>query len=225
MNRQQLSLVVILGLVSSTPALATSPSEQGGGWRTSSAETGSSTLSGKLSRNSADSSGSVLYVLLDRWGVVRGYVAAARGVELESRLGQQVSLQGTVKTLPGGDMPCLTCQQILGGNAEAAAAPVQQRSVPPRRESIVPAQDRGPRELPRSPPFPRGATCPPIRRRGPRHCRGARSCSNLSRFPRPTIQVIAPARRRRVEPTPAVCALGRAIGQLSRNPPYASSVG
>ena len=66
--------------------------------------------------------GSAPYIVLDRWGVVRGYVAAAQGVELESCLGQQVSLQGTIKTLPGGDMPYMTCQRVLGGNAETAHA-------------------------------------------------------------------------------------------------------
>ena len=118
MNRQQLSLVVVLGLISSIPAFATGPSEQGGGWRTASEETASSTLSGKLYRNSADQNGSAPYIVLDRWGVVRGYVAAAQGVELESCLGQQVSLQGTIKTLPGGDMPYMTCQRVLSGKAE-----------------------------------------------------------------------------------------------------------
>ena len=125
MNRQQLSLVVVLGLISSIPAFAAGPSKQGGGWRTSSEETASSTLSGKLYRNSADQSGTAPYVVLDRWGVVRGYVAAAEGVDLDSCVGQQVNLQGTIKTLPGGDMPYMTCQRVLSGNAEMAHAHVQ----------------------------------------------------------------------------------------------------
>ena len=121
-NRQQLSLVVVLGLISSIPAFAAEPSEQGGGWRTSSEEAASSTLSGKLYRNSADPGGSAPYVVLDRWGVVRGYVVAAQGVELESCVGQEVSLQGTIKTLPGGDMPYMTCQRVVGGSAERSPA-------------------------------------------------------------------------------------------------------
>ena len=69
--------------------------------------------------------GSVPYIVVDRWGVVRGYVAAAQGVELESCLGQQVSLQGTIKTLPGGDMPYMTCQrgsERQGGDTESACS-------------------------------------------------------------------------------------------------------
>ncbi len=143
MNRQQLSLVVILGLISSIPAFAAGPSEQGGGWQTSSEEAASSTLSGKLYRNSADSSGSAPYIVLDRWGVVRGYVAAAQGVELESCVGQQVSLQGTVKTLPGGEMPYMTCQRVVGGNAEPGRARVQHTSASAWSESSAPvAQDQ-----------------------------------------------------------------------------------
>jgi hypothetical protein len=142
-RQQQLSLVLVLGLISSIPAFAAGPSEQGGGWRTSSEDNASSTLSGKLYRNSADQDGSAPYIVLDRWGVVRGYVAAARGVELESCLGQQVSLQGTIKTLPGGDMPYMTCQRVLGGNTEMTSPRVQRASAAPRRESFVPvAQDQ-----------------------------------------------------------------------------------
>ena len=142
-RQQQLSLVLVLGLISSIPAFAAGPSEQGGGWRASSEDNASSTLSGKLYRNSADQDGSAPYIVLDRWGVVRGYVAAARGVELDSCLGQQVSLQGTIKTLPGGDMPYMTCQRVLGGNTEMTSPRVQRASAAPRRESFVPvAQDQ-----------------------------------------------------------------------------------
>ena len=138
MNRQQLSLVVVLGLISSACALAASPSEQGGGWQTSSDEAASSTLSGKLYHNSADSNGSAPYIVLDRWGVVRGYVAAAQGVELESCLGQQVSLQGTIKTLPGGDMPYMLCQRVLGDNAEGTRGHASHALAPLRHESFAP---------------------------------------------------------------------------------------
>ena len=166
MNRQQLSLVVVLGLISSLPAFASDPSEQGGGWRTTAEETASSTLSGKLYRNSADQSGSVPYVVLDRWGVVRGYVSAAQGVDLESYLGQQVSLQGTIKTLPGGDMPYMTCQQVLGGQAETASRRIPHNSVPPRDESFVPVvRDQRSQEIASRASFPRVTTWPPIRPR------------------------------------------------------------
>jgi hypothetical protein len=146
-NRQQLSLVVVLGLISSVPVFAIDPSEQGGGWRNAPEETASSTLSGKLYRNSADRNGSAPYLVIDRWGVVRGYVAAAQGVDLESFLGQQVSLQGAIKTLPGGDMPYMTCQTVLGGKAETPNAHIQHSSAPVRRDSFVPVvQDRRPQE-------------------------------------------------------------------------------
>ncbi|MEI8375695.1 MAG: BBP7 family outer membrane beta-barrel protein [Planctomycetota bacterium] len=147
MNRQQLSLIVVLGLISSIPAFAAEPSEQGSGWRTSSEETASSTLSGKLYRNSADSNGSAPYVILDRWSVVRGYVAVAQGVELESCVGQQVSLQGTIKTLPGGDMPYMICQRVLSGNREMTRTRPQQTSAPIVRDQ--PSQEIVPQpELP-----------------------------------------------------------------------------
>ncbi len=145
MNRQQLSLIVVLGLISSTPAFAAGNSEQEGGWRTSSEEAAASTLSGKLYRNSADSTGSAPYILLDRWGVVRGYVAAAPGLELETCVGQQVSLQGKIRTLPGGDMPYLTCQRVLSGSAGSADSQIQQMPVSPRRSDM--AADAAPRNV------------------------------------------------------------------------------
>ncbi len=128
MNRQQFALVVYLGLTSFFLALAAGTTAQAADWKTAdepdapASGQGGSTLSGKLYRNSADQNGSAPYLLLDKWGVVRGYVAAAAGVDLESNVGQQVNLQGTIRTLPGGDMPCMTCQKIVGGNGEALAA-------------------------------------------------------------------------------------------------------
>ena len=205
MNRQQqLSLVVVLGLISSIPAFAAGASEQGGEWRTASAETASSTLSGTLYHNSAAWNGLAPYVVLDRWGAVRGYVAAAQGVELESCLGQQVSLQGTIKTLPGGEMPYMVCQQVLGGNAETKPS-VQHDSTATWHESFTRvAQDQRPRETAPRPGCPRGATWPPIRRPAWRRCRSARSCSSPSRFRRPTIPRTVPSPRRHVEPIRAV---------------------
>ena len=96
----------------SCPLSLREPPQQAADWKTSSEESGGSTLSGKLYRNSADQNGSAPYLLLDKWGVVRGYVAAAQGVDLESSVGQQVSLQGTIRTLPGGDMPYMTCEKV-----------------------------------------------------------------------------------------------------------------
>jgi hypothetical protein len=142
-RHQQQSLVLFLGLISSIPAFAANPSEQGGAWRTASSESASSTLIGKLYRNSADHDGALPYLVLDRWGVVRGYVAAAPGVELESCVGQQVSLQGTVKTLPGGDMPCMTCTRALSGE-ELKDAGFEHRAAPePQKSSAAEGRDQG----------------------------------------------------------------------------------
>ncbi len=123
MNRQQLSLIVILGLLSPLHALAGEPSNQTAEWRSTATEAAASTLSGKLYRNSADQNHSAPYLLLDHWGAVRGYVAAAPGVDLEPSIGQQVTLQGSVKTLAGGEMAYITCESVLGGNDSVHQAP------------------------------------------------------------------------------------------------------
>ena len=226
MNRQQqLSLVVVLGLIGSIPAFAADPSDQGGGWRTSSADAASSTLSGKLYRNSADQSGSVPYIILDRWGVVRGYVATARGVDLESCLGQQVSLQGTIKTLPGGDMPCMTCQRILGGDVDASVPHFQHRSATRRQESV--AQDRRQQEIAPQPDLPTRsdmAADPAAPHRGVAVARGRARTPNASRgrrFPEPPQPPDSTSVR-----SPSFASVGRAVGQLSRRcTPRAYSVG
>ena len=164
------------------------------------------------------------YVVLDRWGVVRGYVAAARGVELESCVGQQVSLQGTIKTLPGGDMPYMTCQRVLGGNAETTQ-PLSSASARTRRDSFVPVPDQRPREcgqpdLPTrsdmsADPAPRTAALP-LREvvLEPQSLSAADDSQD-----RPSPQPARRADTRRVAP------LGRAIDQLSRDTSYARSGG
>jgi hypothetical protein len=118
-NRQQFALVVALGLLT----YAAGDAAKAADWKTSSDDSGGSTLSGKLYKNSADQNGAAPYLLLDKWGVVRGYVAAGSGVDLESSVGQQVNLHGTIRTLPGGDMPCITCDKIVGGSVEQTATP------------------------------------------------------------------------------------------------------
>ena len=101
-------------------------------------------------------------------------------------------------------MPYMTCQRVLGGNAETTQPRVQRALGPARGASRLSRLPRtsGRRELRRSLAFPRGATWPPIRRLEPRRCRCARSCSNPRRCPRPTIPRTAPARRpaRRADP-------------------------
>jgi hypothetical protein len=116
-NRQQFALVVTLGLLT----FAAGNAAQAADWKSSSDDNGGSTLSGKLYRNSADQNGAAPYLLLDKWGVVRGYIAAAPGVDLEASVGQQVNLHGTVRSLPGGDMPVMTCDKIAGSGAEQVA--------------------------------------------------------------------------------------------------------
>ena len=79
MNRQQFALVVTLGLLGSLPPLAAGTAAKASDWKTTTMTTAAVPLStGKLYRNSADQNGSSPYVLLDKWGVVRGYVAAGQ---------------------------------------------------------------------------------------------------------------------------------------------------
>ena len=107
MTRQQFALIVALGLFVFSPPLTGGNAAKASDWKSAADENGGSTLSGVLYRNSADTNGSAPYALVDKWGVTRGYVAAAEGVDLESSLGRQVTLQGTIRTLPGGDMPSM----------------------------------------------------------------------------------------------------------------------
>ena len=133
MNRQQFALVVALGLITFAAENAAFSAD----WKTASDENGGSSLSGQLLRNAADQNGAAPYLLLDKWGVVRGYIAAGPGVNLESSVGQQVSLHGTVRTLPGGEMPCMTCDKVAGPSGEPVAA-AQAAATPemePRRET------------------------------------------------------------------------------------------
>ncbi len=131
MNRQQFALVVALGLLTFAAERAAFAAD----WKTTSDDSGGSTLSGKLYRNSADQSGAAPYLLLDKWGVVRGYVAGGQGVDLESSVGQQVNLHGSIRTLPGGDMPCITCDKIVGANSESTAAPMAAASEEQRHDA------------------------------------------------------------------------------------------
>ena len=120
MHRQQISLVVLLAILATwLPVSASEPTA---------ADSGSgSTLTGKLTHNSADQNGIAPYAIVDQWGVVRGYVAARPGLELEPYLNRQVTLQGTVRTLSGGDMPQLTAEKVLAG--QRAAKPAVRRPV------------------------------------------------------------------------------------------------
>jgi hypothetical protein len=153
-NPRQLSLLVVLALIRITPAFAADRNEQGAGWRTSTPEVASSTLSGNLYRNSADQNGAAPYVLLDRFGVVRGYVAAAQGVDLEASVGRQVSLQGSIKTLPGGDMPYLVCHKVLGGDSETANRPDESAKAAPKRRPAATFVEEQPREVAPQPELP-----------------------------------------------------------------------
>jgi len=74
-------------------------------------------------------------------------------VALDSCLGQQVSLQGAVKTLAGGEMPYMTCQRVLSGKSEAANMQDQSSIPRVRRESIVPVS-RDPRQGIATPDLP-----------------------------------------------------------------------
>jgi hypothetical protein len=175
-NPRQLSLIIVLGLISHAAVSASEPSEQVGGWRgavveqtqepapgdvrrpaanrTSPADApAGSTLTGKLYRNSADRNGAVPYVVLDRFGVVRGYVAAAGDVDLESSVGHQVSLQGSIKTLPGGDMPLMVCERVVGNRTDATSRSVEPRSNAARRQAVADG-NQAPREVAPPPSLP-----------------------------------------------------------------------
>jgi hypothetical protein len=167
--RQLFSLLVVPILIIHSPLLAADTSEQGAGWRASSAgslpDAAGPTLSGTLFRNSADQNGAPPYTLTDRWGVVRGYVKPAQGVDLEASVGQQVSLQGSIKTLPGGDMPFMVCERVLGGNAESAnaqpAASTRRAAAEEQRVQEIAAQpDLPTRNEMSANPAPRAATVP-----------------------------------------------------------------
>ena len=120
MNRQQFALVVALGLLTFAAENAAFAAD----WKSASDDSGGSTVSGKLYRNAASQNGSAPYYLLNQFGVVQSYVAAGPGVDLEASVGQQVNLHGTVRTLPGGDMPIMTCDKIAGGGEQSAAPTV-----------------------------------------------------------------------------------------------------
>jgi hypothetical protein len=115
--RQQIALVFALLTATSAAALGASPatglaafSEEGPGF----------TLSGTLQHNASDQSGIAPYTVIDRWGVVRGYVSPKPGLELEPYLGRQITLRGTMRRLPAGDMPLLRAEE-LGSGARAVA--------------------------------------------------------------------------------------------------------
>jgi hypothetical protein len=67
-----------------------------------------STLSGKLYKIRTDPNGKEGCVLLDKSGVVRAFVTAARGVDLESSIGQEVTLPGKIQTWPDDGIPRIT---------------------------------------------------------------------------------------------------------------------
>lgn len=137
MYRQQFSLVVLLGLTTSLTSFAVEAFGQDGWHRPASAAGSVSTLTGNLSHNSADQDGLAPYVLLDHFGVVRGYVASAPGVELEPYVGHQVSLQGAMKTLPGGTMPCMTAEKVMSGEKSARPTVARDFDTQNRRRTAV----------------------------------------------------------------------------------------
>lgn len=167
MNRQQFALVVALGLFAFSPPFTAGGTAKASDWKSAADENGGSTLSGVLYRNSADTSGSAPYVLVDKWGVTRGYVAADAGVDLESSLGHQVTLQGTIRTLPGGDMPCMKGARIAGDNRETAPAAARGRAVP-LQEVVLEPQPESLRDGDQNQPPPA-----PARRADPRRARYA----------------------------------------------------
>ncbi len=140
MIRQQFSIIAALAIACATPTYAGDYENQGSGWKAANQEASGTTLSGRLYRNSADQNGVAPYVLLDRFGVVRGYVSPGANGELDAYLGKQVSLQGSTRALPGGDMTCLTVDHVLGEPVRSNA----QKATPPARATTAPARVRQP---------------------------------------------------------------------------------
>ena len=131
MYRQQLSLVVLLTILAvSLPVSGSEPvaADAGSG----------STLSGRLAHNSADQNGVAPYAIVDPWGVVCGYVAPRQGLELEPYLNRQVTLQGTMKVLSGGDMPRMTVEKVIVGGRAAKPAGPQAIAKGPRPSPVRP---------------------------------------------------------------------------------------
>jgi hypothetical protein len=84
-------------------------------------------MDGILKRNSADTDGTMPYVLLDRWGVVKCYVSPAPDTVLESHLGKTVSLRGTSQRAADG---VTHLSGATPATKSAAAKPVL-RAAPP----------------------------------------------------------------------------------------------
>ena len=70
-------------------------------------------LTGKLTRNSVGDSRLAPYMVIDHWGMVRGEVRAANGVDLRPYYGHTVTLEGTVEPT-AGRQPRFVAQRVLG---------------------------------------------------------------------------------------------------------------
>ena len=83
---------------------------------------GTTSLNGMLYKNMGEGNLAIPYLLLDRYGVVVGYLAAGPGVDLESHLGQVVTVQGKAAASQG-EPHCLTCELVR--DVDKPAAPSQ----------------------------------------------------------------------------------------------------
>ena len=94
-------------------------------------------MAGRLVRNSADRNGVAPYVLLDRGGVVRGYVTPSEGMDLQPYCGRPVTLVGSIAPSKKDQPPRLVAEHVLD-SARTSATPRSARAwtVPPRDVAV-----------------------------------------------------------------------------------------
>ena len=73
-------------------------------------------------RNSADRNGVAPYVLLDRGGVVRGYVTPSEGLDLQAYCGRPVTLVGSISPSRRDQPPRLVAEHVLDTAARSSAS-------------------------------------------------------------------------------------------------------
>ena len=87
------------------------------------------TLTGKLLPNSSTLPNQAPYVLLDAWGIARGYVSPGSVANLGPYLGHRVRITGRADSTPDGGRPHITVETIADSDQQhmAFTAPASQR--------------------------------------------------------------------------------------------------
>ena len=94
-------------------------------------------MAGRLVRNSADRNGVAPYVLLDRGGVVRGYVTPSEGMDLRPYCGRPVTLVGSIAPSKKDQPPHLIADHVLDTAQPSAASPFTHTSTLPPHDPAV----------------------------------------------------------------------------------------